>query len=338
MRRTIAAVPALPPVDIAHRARLLSNNLYSETAESVVAPANPISTAEHRKSGVPGGAQGLKPLYTPEQRLRRDATRWTLVQGILAPIQFLAFLISLGLVVRYLTLGDGFALATASIVLKTLLLYAIMVTGSIWEREVFGCYLFARRSSGGRIQLPGAGAAHRVSGRAARGIGDARQQMLIALAAYASYFINATQFLLKLRAARRDERLPCRRFRPFPGGGHECACPGLRNRRRTLANASRPPRKRQREVFCGLTGIVWLHRKIQDAFFLVVVSRTCAHLIQSAAGVMIFAEPRFATAIMEEKDLAGLTDATRTRPHRHPVITRRPISACCFWSAPARPK
>jgi light-independent protochlorophyllide reductase subunit N len=65
----------------------------------------------------------------------------------------------------------------------------------------------------------------------------------------------------------------------------------------------------QHEVFCGLTGIVWLHRKIQDAFFLVVGSRTCAHLIQSAAGVMIFAEPRFGTAIMEEKDLAGLTDA-----------------------------
>ena len=65
----------------------------------------------------------------------------------------------------------------------------------------------------------------------------------------------------------------------------------------------------QREVFCGLTGIVWLHRKIQDAFFLVVGSRTCAHLIQSAAGVMIFAEPRFATAIIEERDLAGLADA-----------------------------
>ncbi|HLG81944.1 MAG TPA: ferredoxin:protochlorophyllide reductase (ATP-dependent) subunit N [Bradyrhizobium sp.] len=75
--------------------------------------------------------------------------------------------------------------------------------------------------------------------------------------------------------------------------------------------ARRPVRREsgQREVFCGLTGIVWLHRKIQDAFFLVVGSRTCAHLIQSAAGVMIFAEPRFATAIMEEKDLAGLADA-----------------------------
>jgi light-independent protochlorophyllide reductase subunit N len=77
------------------------------------------------------------------------------------------------------------------------------------------------------------------------------------------------------------------------------------------ASIVRPVRREsgQREVFCGLTGIVWLHRKIQDAFFLVVGSRTCAHLIQSAAGVMIFAEPRFATAIMEEKDLAGLTDA-----------------------------
>ena len=75
------------------------------------------------------------------------------------------------------------------------------------------------------------------------------------------------------------------------------------------ADSPAPLRERgQREVFCGLTGIVWLHRKIQDAFFLVVGSRTCAHLLQSAAGVMIFAEPRFATAILEERDLAGLAD------------------------------
>jgi light-independent protochlorophyllide reductase subunit N len=76
--------------------------------------------------------------------------------------------------------------------------------------------------------------------------------------------------------------------------------------------ASLPPvirQRGQREVFCGLTGIVWLHRKIQDAFFLVIGSRTCAHLIQSAAGVMIFAEPRFATAIIDDRDLAGLADA-----------------------------
>jgi light-independent protochlorophyllide reductase subunit N len=79
----------------------------------------------------------------------------------------------------------------------------------------------------------------------------------------------------------------------------------LRERGTVMIRAERG----QREVFCGLTGIVWLHRKIQDAFFLVVGSRTCAHLIQSAAGVMIFAEPRFATAIIDERDLAGLADA-----------------------------
>lgn len=81
----------------------------------------------------------------------------------------------------------------------------------------------------------------------------------------------------------------------------------------------------QREVFCGLTGIIWLHRKIQDAFFLVVGSRTCAHLIQSAAGVMIFAEPRFATAIIDERDLAGLADAnTELDRVVSRLLTRRP--------------
>ena len=81
----------------------------------------------------------------------------------------------------------------------------------------------------------------------------------------------------------------------------------------------------QREVFCGLTSIVWLHRKIQDAFFLVVGSRTCAHLIQSAAGVMVFAEPRFATAIMEERDLAGLADANEELDRIvEQLLSRRP--------------
>ena len=80
-------------------------------------------------------------------------------------------------------------------------------------------------------------------------------------------------------------------------------------RRARLQRAPVLRERGQREVFCGLTGIVWLHRKIKDAFFLVVGSRTCAHLIQSAAGVMIFAEPRFATAIIDERDLAGLADA-----------------------------
>ncbi|MDN3276587.1 2-vinyl bacteriochlorophyllide hydratase [Frankia sp. RB7] len=147
-------------------------------------------------------------MYTPEQRLRRDATRWTLVQGVLAPIQFAVFLISLTLVLRYLLTGEGFAVATASIVVKTLVLYAIMITGSIWEREVFGCYLFAPAffwedvfsflvlalHTGYLIALYA-------------GIGGQREQMLLALTAYASYFVNAAQFVLKLRAARRDERI-----------------------------------------------------------------------------------------------------------------------------------
>ncbi len=81
----------------------------------------------------------------------------------------------------------------------------------------------------------------------------------------------------------------------------------------------------QREVFCGLTGIIWLHRKVQDAFFLVVGSRTCAHLLQSAAGVMVFAEPRFATAIIEERDLAGLADANDELDKVvHKLLARRP--------------
>ena len=82
-------------------------------------------------------------LYTPEQRHRRDRTRWTLVQGILAPLQFLVFLISLALVLRYLINGDGYAAATVSIVVKTGVLYLIMITGAIWEKVVFGQYLFA---------------------------------------------------------------------------------------------------------------------------------------------------------------------------------------------------
>lgn len=83
------------------------------------------------------------PIYTPEQKVRRDATVWTLVQGILAPIQFLVFIASLVLVLRYMATGSGFGLAAFSVVVKTLLLYAIMIAGCIWEKRVFGMYLFA---------------------------------------------------------------------------------------------------------------------------------------------------------------------------------------------------
>ena len=130
------------------------------------------------------------------------------MQGILAPVQFAVFLISLALVLRYLFNGEGFAVATVSIVVKTLVLYAIMITGSIWEREVFGCYLFAPAFFWEDVFSFLVLALHTGYLIALfAGIGGPREQMLLALAAYAAYFINATQFVLKLRAARRDERL-----------------------------------------------------------------------------------------------------------------------------------
>jgi 3-vinyl bacteriochlorophyllide hydratase len=146
------------------------------------------------------------PLYTPEERKRRDASPWTLVQGILAPIQFVVFLASLCLVLRYLATGEGLGLATASVVVKTLTLYAIMITGCIWEREVFGRYLFAPAFFWEDVFSMLVLALHTAYlGALAFDALDARGQMFLALAAYATYVINATQFLLKLRAARRSE-------------------------------------------------------------------------------------------------------------------------------------
>lgn len=146
-----------------------------------------------------------KPLYTVEERKRRDATGWTLVQGILAPIQFLVFLVSLALVIRTLETGEGLAIANASIVLKTLLLYTIMVTGSLWEKAVYGRYLFAPAFYWEDMVSMLVLALHTAYLVAL--IGDllsANSLMLLALAAYASYVVNATQFILKLRAARRS--------------------------------------------------------------------------------------------------------------------------------------
>lgn len=154
--------------------------------------------AQFRDVSPEGGA-----LYTPEERRRRDESPWTLVQGILAPLQFLAFAISLVLVLRYLANGEGAFAADISILVKTALLYTIMVTGSIWEKVVFGRWLFARPffwedvfsmlvlvlHSAYLVMLFG-------------GLGTIEERMLVALAAYASYVVNAAQFLLKLRAAR----------------------------------------------------------------------------------------------------------------------------------------
>jgi 3-vinyl bacteriochlorophyllide hydratase len=142
-------------------------------------------------------------LYTAEERRRRDASRWTLVQGVLAPLQFIVFLVSLILVLRFLATGEGLGAATVSVVIKTFVLYTIMVTGSIWEKEVFGVYLFARPFFWEDVFSMAVLALHTVYLAAVvTGALTPTQQMYVALAAYLAYVINATQFVLKLRAAR----------------------------------------------------------------------------------------------------------------------------------------
>jgi 3-vinyl bacteriochlorophyllide hydratase len=144
-----------------------------------------------------------QPLYTPAERERRDSSVWTLVQGVLAPLQFLVFVVSLILVLRYLATGGGEWAATVSVVVKTLFLYTIMITGSIWEKVVFGKWLFARPFFWEDVFSMLVLALHTAYLVALfTGWLDVRGQMLLALAAYAAYVINATQFLLKLRAAR----------------------------------------------------------------------------------------------------------------------------------------
>ena len=149
------------------------------------------------------------PLYTPAERKRRDASVWTVVQGVLAPLQFLVFMVSLGLVLRWLFSGEGYALANASVVLKTLVLYIIMITGSIWEKVVFGRWLFAPAFYWEDVFSMLVLALHTAYLVAlATGALDARGLMLLALAAYATYLINAGQFLIKLRAARLEAARP----------------------------------------------------------------------------------------------------------------------------------
>jgi 3-vinyl bacteriochlorophyllide hydratase len=146
------------------------------------------------------------PLYTADERRRRDSTAWTLVQGVLAPVQFVVFLLSLGLVVRFLLTGEGQAAATVSIVIKTLVLYTIMITGCIWEKVVFGRYLFAPAFYWEDVFSMLVLALHTAYLVALfTGALETRALMYLALAAYATYVINATQFLLKLRAARLDQ-------------------------------------------------------------------------------------------------------------------------------------
>ena len=144
-----------------------------------------------------------RPLYTVEQRRRRDSSIWTLVQGILAPIQFLVFLVSLGLVLRFLFTGQNAEAALVSVVIKTGVLYTIMVTGAIWEKVVFGQYLFAPAFYWEDMVSMVVIALHTfyLWGLLTGGIGT-RPLMLVALTAYITYAVNAAQFLLKLRSAR----------------------------------------------------------------------------------------------------------------------------------------
>lgn len=144
-------------------------------------------------------------LYSDAERVRRDKTKWTLVQGVLAPVQFLVFLVSLVLVIRYLATGLGYEAATLSIVIKTGTLLLIMVTGAIWEKVVFGQYLFAPAFFWEDVFSFAVIALHLlyIFALYADALGAA-QLMYVALAAYTAYVINAGQFAWKLRLARLD--------------------------------------------------------------------------------------------------------------------------------------
>jgi len=142
-------------------------------------------------------------LYTVEQRQRRDASRWTLIQGILAPLQFLVFLISVALVIRYLWTGQGEAAATVSIVIKTMVLYAIMITGSLWEKDVFGAYLFVPAFYWEDMVSMLVMALHTAYLICLwQNLLGTEQLMYLAIAAYVTYVINAAQFLYKFKLAR----------------------------------------------------------------------------------------------------------------------------------------
>jgi 3-vinyl bacteriochlorophyllide hydratase len=146
-----------------------------------------------------------KLLYTPEQRIKRDNTIWTLVQGVLAPLQFLVFLVSITLVVRFLMTGKDYEITNYSILLKTFFLLLIMVTGCIWEKVVFDKYLFAQAFFWEDVFSMLVIFLHLsyvycvfTQALSPEGL------MILALCAYAAYFINAAQFIWKLRVARKE--------------------------------------------------------------------------------------------------------------------------------------
>ena len=169
-------------------------------------PASPVEPGTPAKATVKGAGHdrgNTRALYTADERKRRDASVWTIVQGVLAPVQFLVFLVSLGLVLRTLSTGEGAWAADASVVVKTLVLYTIMITGSIWEKVVFGKWLFAPAFFWEDVFSMLVLALHTLYlVMLLGGIGTMEQRLLIALSGYAAYVINAGQFIWKLRMAR----------------------------------------------------------------------------------------------------------------------------------------
>jgi 3-vinyl bacteriochlorophyllide hydratase len=159
------------------------------------------------RTGSTARSRAIRPLYTPEERVRRDRSPWTAVQGALAALQFLVFAVSLVLVLRTLATGEGLAVASASVVVKTLTLYAIMVTGALWERDVYGQYLFAEPFFWEDVVSMGVIALHTAYLAAWwTGALATRPLLLLALAAYAVYAVNAIQFVAKFRRARADRK------------------------------------------------------------------------------------------------------------------------------------
>ena len=175
------------------------------TRQDHVSPVEPAGQNPQVNKG-----QGNKgALYSSEERRRRDESVWTIVQGVLAPIQFVVFLISLGLVIRTLSTGEGAWAADTSIVLKTIILYTIMVTGSIWEKVVFGKWLFAPAFFWEDVFSMLVLALHTAYlVMLFGGLGSFEARMTVALAGYAAYMINAGQFLWKLRVARLESGQP----------------------------------------------------------------------------------------------------------------------------------
>ncbi len=182
--------------------RPLGDAIGVASSVSVATDGSVAVSAGARERNTARAGKPRVPLYTPEERVRRDQSAWTNVQGLLAPLQLLVMLASVVLVVRYLRTGDGLNAANLSVILKTLFLYVIMITGAIWEKEVFGQYLFHAKFFWEDVVSMVVIALHTAYLYGLSANWDPTTNMWIALSAYACYSVNAAQFLLKLRAAR----------------------------------------------------------------------------------------------------------------------------------------